>query len=89
MTRIFLESSHAYPGCRARLPDKLPPDEADITVSFSDGTDVPARLFPSAEGPRVEIARYRTAAGSVIPRKTWLLGRDDAGWKVRARVDCA
>ncbi|UFM64956.1 hypothetical protein LOS78_14900 [Paracoccus sp. MA] len=83
--QIFLQDSHAYPGCRARLPADPPAGEIDVVLCFADGIEAPGRLAPSADGLRLEIASYRTAAGTSIPRKTWLLRQDDAGWKITAR----
>ena len=84
--RIVLKDSYAYLGCRATLPDGLPDTETDVTVNFADGSDAPGRLWPSADGLRLEIASYRTAAGALIARKVWLLRLDDAGWKIKARL---
>ncbi|KGJ03847.1 hypothetical protein EQ718_10110 [Paracoccus versutus] len=55
-------------------------------MSFADGNEAPGRLWPSADGLRLEIASYRTAAGALIARKAWLLRRDDAGWKIKTRL---
>lgn len=68
------------------MPDRLPVTETDVIVSFADGIEAPGRLWPTAEGLRLEIASYRTAAGALIARKAWLLGQDDAGWKIKARL---
>lgn len=84
--QISLKGSHAYPGCRAALPDGLPVTGTDVVVSFADGIEAPGHLRPSADGLRLEIASYRTAAGALIARKAWLLRQDDAGWKIKARL---
>jgi len=68
------------------LPDGLPVTEVDLIVSFADGIEAPVRLWPSADGLRLEIASYRTAAGALIVRKAWLLRQDDAGLKIKARL---
>ncbi|WP_449045705.1 hypothetical protein [Paracoccus versutus] len=86
MMQIFLGDSHAYPGCRATLPGDLPAAGTDVVICLADGIEVPGRLSPCPEGFRLEIASHRTAAGTSIARKSWLLGRDDAGWKIKARL---
>ncbi|RJL19201.1 hypothetical protein [Paracoccus siganidrum] len=84
--QIFLKDSHAYPGCRADLPGDPPAAGTDVVLSFADGIEAPGRLSPTAEGLRLVIASYRTAAGTPIAPKAWLLRRDDAGWKIAARL---
>jgi len=84
--QICVRDSHAYPGCRATLPEPRPETPVDVVVRFADGVEVPGRLSPSAGGLRLEIAVSRTAAGTSIMRKLWELRQDRAGWKVRARL---
>ena len=84
--QIFLKDSHAYPGCRVTLPADLPATETNVIVSFANGIDAPGHLWSSADDLRLQVASYRTAAGTLIARKAWLLRQDDAGWKIKARL---
>ena len=83
--RIAFHHTHVYPGCRATLEGG--PADATGEAEFSDGVVVPATATPL--GPdelRVQVAGYRTARGTAIAAKDWLLRRvGGAGWKVVRR----
>lgn len=77
--QVFLQDTHAYPGCRARLPEDLPVIGTDVVVCFTAGIEAPGHLSPSADGYRLEVAGYRTAADRSVSRKLWWLRQDDSG----------
>lgn len=78
-----LHDTHAYPGCRASLPEEVPGD-GDVLVQFSDGAETPGRLRPAEA--RLDIAAHVTARGTCIAARSWRLARDGAGWKIAARL---
>lgn len=87
--RFEFGHTHAYPGCKVRVPD-APENAGDpaCLVEFSDGVTVNGRWRPSDTGLVVHIPAHRTARGTRIDGKTWLL-QPDAGqgrWRVRKKL---
>lgn len=84
--RVAFHHTHAYPGCRVTIIDRG--DGAFAAAEFSDGVVVAATATPL--GPDellVRLAGYRTARGTAIAAKAWVLRRVSGdGWKVAARA---
>ncbi|MFT4001196.1 MAG: hypothetical protein QM684_13225 [Rhizobium sp.] len=84
--RFEIANTHAYPGCRVRLADEDNADE--IVAQFSDGTIAGARYSRDGSATiRLTISPYRTARGTDIAEKSWILTPDPkgGGWKIKAR----
>lgn len=87
--RFEIGHTHAYPGCGVRMPE--PPehtDNADCIVEFSDGVAVPGSYGAQAEAVVLHVPAYRTARGTRIVAKSWLLQSDGAPgrWRVCKRL---
>jgi hypothetical protein len=85
--RLSFHHTHAYPGCRVTIADEND-DSVRIEAEFSDGA-LPGvsvdRL--GADELSVEIDAYRTARGTAIPAKRWILRRIAGdSWKVARRA---
>lgn len=85
--RIALHHTHAYPGCRATVTDTA--DATAVEAEFSDGVRVPAHVLHAAAGAMtVAIDACRTARGTAIPARRWLLRRvAGEDWKVVRRAE--
>ena len=86
--RIAFHDTHAYPGCRATTSDDPASSSGRAEAEFSDGPVVAASFARLESGELlVRIAAYRTARGTTIPAKRWIL-RHVAGdrWKVASRA---
>lgn len=87
--RFEFSHKHAYPGCRLRVTEPSEgADDAAGLVEFSDGVVVPARFVRRADAITLHVAPYRTARGTHIVAKSWLLQPDGPGdrWRVRKRL---
>lgn len=84
--RFQLSDTHAYPGCRVTTAEDGSPQEQ--IAEFSDGVIVPCRQQREGPGIALTIAAYRTARGTGIGEKTWLLLPDGqaGGWKIKSRL---
>ncbi|HMU51855.1 MAG TPA: hypothetical protein PKA13_18920 [Geminicoccaceae bacterium] len=84
--RIAFHDTHVYPGCRATLDGE--PDGEPGEAEFSDGVIVAAAATPL--GPDellVKLAAHRTARGTAIVAKDWILRRiGGEAWKVVRRA---
>ena len=90
--------THLYPGARGTVgpgePLRWSARARDVAcvVELADGSTAAARLERFAEeGAYLCVEAYRTAAGTVIPRKRWLLElawweSAVAGYRVRRRL---
>ncbi len=82
--------THLYPGLRgeisglARLGEVRP--GSDCMVAFSDGSLATARISDSEVGWLLRTNGYRTAAGTDIEPKCWLIRVAAEGDRVRFRV---
>ncbi|MCU4655056.1 hypothetical protein N8I71_19620 [Roseibacterium sp. SDUM158016] len=61
--------SHLYPGARGTAGAPL--GDGPVSLTFADGTRVAGRLT----GDRLTIDAHRTAKGTSIPLKTWVIAR--------------
>ena len=86
--RIVLFHTHAYPGCRLRAePARFPTGEGEVIVEFSDGTVLAGRYRREIDEVVLSIPAYKTARGTSIVAKRWVLnslGNDE--WKVARRL---
>lgn len=78
--------SHLYPGHRGRISGpariaEIAPD-CDCLVAFVDGSAATARLTQSAEDWQLQTRAYRTAAGTDIAEKRWLVRLEEEGDRV-------
>ena len=82
--------THLYPGHRgtisgpARIADLR--SGGDCLVEFSDGSVTPATLSKSARGWRLHTGAYRTASGTDIPEKRWLVSLEEDGGQLAFRI---
>ncbi len=82
--------THLYPGHRgkisglARIADLQA--GADCLVEFSDGTAASAILSGSADGWLLDTGAYRTAAGTDIAQKRWLIRLAEVDGSVEFRI---
>ncbi|MBK0397622.1 hypothetical protein H0I76_00330 [Limibaculum sp. M0105] len=77
---VVLEAghSHLYPG--AKLGGAAPPaTETDCLVLFADGAQAGGRVAPADGGWRLAIGAYRTARGTAIAAKGWLIATTPEG----------
>jgi hypothetical protein len=89
---MILEATHThlYPGHRGRISG--PAQIADLRtggdclVEFSDGSAVPARISKSGNDWLLDTDAYRTAAGTHIVKKRWLVGLGENGGHVEFRI---
>ncbi|OFI37126.1 hypothetical protein BIU82_08450 [Arthrobacter sp. SW1] len=72
----FASHSHLFRGARVRVDmsgftGALEP--LGLRLHFADGSLTTAELLLAASdrGAALDVARYRTASGTVIPEKTW------------------
>lgn len=90
--RFEFGHSHAYPGCLLRIPEDADGlrGQEDI-VEFSDGAVADARHQARDGAIVLHVAPYRTARGTAIEAKTWLLEPDGepGRWRVRRRLSAA
>ena len=93
---MILEATHThlYPGHRGRISGLGRIAElssgGDCLVEFSDGSATPAKISRSAGDWRLDTGAYRTAAGTDIPARSWLIrfeeGGDEAGFRILRRA---
>ncbi len=84
--RIAFHHTHVYPGCRVTVAGEA--GGAFAEAELSDGVVVPATA--AALGPDellVKLAAHRTARGTAIVAKDWILRRvGGEAWKVVRRA---
>lgn len=89
---MILEATHThlYPGHRGRISDvaRIGDIEAnrDCVVEFADGSAAAATISQSAKDWRLRVGAYRTAAGTEIPAKNWLMRVDEDGDRLKFRI---
>jgi len=70
--------THLYPGHQGKISGLAliadMPAGDDCLVEFSDGTAASARIARSEKGWLLYTDAYRTAAGTDIAKKVWLVG---------------
>lgn len=82
--------THLYPGHRGTISGLeqlagLRPN-GECVVEFSDGSAASARISRSADGWRLRTGAYRTAAGTDIAEKRWLVDLQQDGDRVTFRI---
>jgi len=84
--RFQLSHTHAYPGCRVTIAEEDNQDEN--LVEFSDGVIAACRHLREGTAIVLTIAAYRTARGTDIGEKSWILLPDAAkgDWKIKSRT---
>ena len=82
--------THLYPGHRGRISGlaQLADIKAgtDCLVEFSDGSVTPARISRSEIGWQLYTDAYRTAAGTDIAEKLWLVCLEEDDGHVEFRI---
>ena len=79
---LTARSSHLYPGARLALAGGPPAGDAALrcAVEFSDGALGLGELRLTGGGSAVlAVGAYRTAAGTMIEDKSWLLEVEETG----------
>ncbi len=89
---MILEATHThlYPGHRGKISGlaQIADMQAggDCLVEFSDGSATPARISKSEDGWQLCTDAYRTAAGTDISAKRWLVCLEEDGDHVEFRI---
>ncbi len=89
---MILEATHThlYPGHRGKISglEQIADMQAggDCLVEFSDGSATPARISRSEDGWLLCTDAYRTAAGTNIAQKCWLVCLREDGGLVEFRI---
>ncbi len=89
---MILEATHThlYPGHRGRISglDRITDIRTglDCLVSFSDGSAAAARISKSEDNWRLQTVPYRTAAGTDIPEKAWVVCLEEDSNHVEFRI---
>ena len=83
--RFRFSYSHAFHGARLTIEDDGDAGPTGI-VDFGDGTSAIAEYTKLSEMRfRLSIPSYRTARGSVVKARTWLVAKSsDHEWRVEA-----
>ena len=89
---MILEATHThlYPGHRGKISGlaQLADMQVDgaCLVEFSDGSATPARISKSGDGWQLRTDAYRTAAGTNIAQKCWLVRLTEDASHVEFRI---
>ena len=89
---MILQSTHThlYPGQRGRISGLAQianmPTGGDCLVAFSDGSVACARLSRAEDAWQLDTDAYRTAAGTDIANKRWLVQLQQDGARVKFRI---
>jgi len=89
---MILEATHThlYPGHRGKVSGLTQVSDLqagdDCLVEFSDGSVTPARVWESKDGWQLRTDAYRTAAGTDIAKKCWLVYLGENGNHVEFRI---
>lgn len=82
--------THLYPGHRGKVTGLAHiadiRADRDCVVDFVDGSAACARISRHQNGWLLHTDPYRTAAGTDITEKFWLIGLDEDAGQVRFRV---
>jgi hypothetical protein len=85
---LSFADTHSYPGCRVIVREDGAMGQEEVFVEFSDGVIVPAVL--EQVGPQeivLRIGPYRTARGTGIEEKVWILKRSsEQDWRVARKA---
>ena len=89
---MILEATHThlYPGHRGKISGLAQiadlQSERDCLVEFSDGSAAAARISKAKDVWLLRTNAYRTAAGTDIAAKRWLVRLDEDGGRVEFRI---
>ena len=89
---MILEATHThlYPGHVGKISglEQIAEMQAggNCLVEFSDGSVAPARITKSENGWQLDTNAYRTAAGTDIPEKRWLVSLKEDGSHLEFRI---
>ena len=82
--------THLYPGHRGRISGLAQLADlrsgGDCLVAFSDGSATPARMHKAGNAWLLDTAAYRTAAGTDIAAKRWLVCVEEDDGRAEFRV---
>lgn len=80
---LYASHTHLFPGAKLRGPRPDDPDALPVLIVFSDAPSADAVLTASGhdgEGYGLDVAPYRTASGTEIGAKGWVLEPRPGGW---------
>lgn len=81
--RFFFSQSHAFPGGRVAV-EETGAAAGTCIVEFGDGVTVIGEWHPADGGIRLDIPSYRTAKGTAVTARSWLLQQTgDGSWRSR------
>ncbi len=89
---MILEATHThlYPGHRGKISGLAQIADlqtgGDCLVEFSDGTAAPGRISKAGDDWRLDLAAYRTAAGTEIAVKCWRICLQEDRGRVDFRI---
>ncbi|MGR0161416.1 hypothetical protein [Paenarthrobacter nitroguajacolicus] len=69
MARAEASHTHLFPGAVLHIHE----GSSRFVVTFSDGASAAAEIVDDGGKPALVVEAYTTGAGTVIPRKMWLL----------------
>ena len=82
--------THLYPGLRGEIFGPAPVADrsanADCLVEFIDGSAAPATISPAADDWLLATAAYRSAAGTDIAAKRWLVRIEEVAGRRQFRI---
>jgi hypothetical protein len=82
--------THLYPGHRGKIFGPAQPADLqtgrDCLVEFSDGSVASARITRSANGWQLRTNAYRTAAGTEIVAKLWIISLEKGDDHVKFHI---
>jgi len=77
--RLRTTSTHLYRGARLLAERGVPDGPAAAVIEFGDGVAVEAELLRSTTGGvALQVPAYRTAAGTDLAAKSWLVSAAEA-----------
>ncbi|MGC4028448.1 MAG: hypothetical protein QM696_06230 [Steroidobacteraceae bacterium] len=85
LAAVRFTHTHAYPGAHCTIS---PSSEGQILIEFSDASHAAGVLQQQTQDElRLEAGAYRTASGTEIDAKNWLLRRESGDrWRVVKRL---
>ncbi|MFT3876100.1 MAG: hypothetical protein QM708_06735 [Propioniciclava sp.] len=78
---LYASHTHLFPGAKLRGPHlDAQGTEVPVLIVFSDASCADAVLAASGDGCDLSVAPYRTAGGTEIGAKAWILGAVSGEW---------
>lgn len=78
--RFMFPHSHAFPGGRV-VVEEDPEAGPACLVEFADGITVIAEWHAAGDAIHLSIPAYRTAKGTQVAARNWLLVQRRGGWR--------